>query len=182
MPAADSATARALVSSKQPRGSARLCTGHCFHLWQGLFVPIPYDPKGKHRELSFFSKARKGLLALTAHRDWSCFTILVLFQRSIDFQQCKRLWDRQAVSLDSEQTSDKSLSEQSACRPAPLSKFQQGAGTCFCHYSWWDTRSQAFAQCSLAVVIVAFALSAAGSFLSFHGAPISLSGFVLRFF
>lgn len=171
-----------LLLTLQPHGSARLRTGHCFHLWQGLFVPIPYDPKGKHRELSSSSKAREGLLVLRAHGDWSCFTILVLFQHSIDFQQCKRLLDQQAVSLDLEQTSDKSLSEQSACHPAPLSKFQQGAGTLFCCYSWWDTRSQAFAQCSLAVAIVALILSATSSFLSFQRAPISLSGFVLCFF
>lgn len=48
------------------------------------------------------------------------------------------------MSFDSEQTFDKRLTKQSACHPAPLSKFQRGAGTCFCGYSWWDICSRAF--------------------------------------
>lgn len=39
-----------------------------------------------------------------------------------------------------------------------------------------------FAQCSLAVIIVALILTAACCFFSFHRASISLSGFVLSFF
>lgn len=124
-----------------------------------------------------------------ASKDWSClihhsclFSAVHPSQHSTDFQQRKHLLGSSAVSFSSEQTFDKRLTKQSACHPAPLSKFQQGAGTCFCGYSRWDICSWAFAQCSLAAVIVALILSATGCFLSFHRASISLSGFVLRFF
>lgn len=47
------------------------------------------------------------------------------------------------MSFDAEQTFDKRLTKQSACHPAPLSRCQQGAGTRFCGYSWWDICSRA---------------------------------------
>lgn len=189
MTAADYETECALASSEQPCGSAKQHGGHCFHIRRGPFRGHSLQPNRQTQRAQFLSRSKEGALGEEPAKTGAVwFTILAFFsavhpsQHSTDFQQRKHLLGSSAVSFGSEQTFDKRLTKQSACHPAPLSKFQQGAGTCFCGYSRWDICSRVFAQCSLAAVIVALILSATGCFLSFHRASISLSGFVLRFF
>lgn len=156
---------------------------------QASSTAIHDNPKGKRKgSVSLQKQGRDSWYHEQAKTGAACFTIPVFFPASIP-PRIQQIFSSASTCYTSRlcpSTQNKLLIRDSQSR-APvtqhhLGNFSRELGHVFVVILGGIFAPGLFAQCSLAVIIVALILTAACCFFSFHRASISLSGFVLSFF